>query len=179
MLNVCGYDIKVDGGWLFRIARIAGDKYVAIEDPTRLLEELRRCGTRVDLFTFMQILPEVQPKFAYVVEWDNWAVIEVSTFEYWWTKQVNDRTRNKVRKAEKKGVVVREVPFDDTLVKGIWEIYNECPVRQGKPNRYYGLDVEAVRKLEAAYLDGSVFLGAFLDGRMIGFIKMVVEASRR
>ena len=38
-----------------------------------------------------------------------------------------------MRRAEKRGVVVREVPFDDDLVRGIVEIYDETPIRQGGP----------------------------------------------
>src|SRR2546422_4926917 len=29
-------------------------------------------------------------------------------------------------------------PFGDALVQGIWEVYNESPVRQGKRNVHYG-----------------------------------------
>lgn len=177
MISVCGRSIKVEGR-LVRIARIEGDRYSSLENPERILDGLRKCGMRVDLFTFMQILPETKPKSTYPMEWDNWAAIPVSTFDHWWAKQVNDRTRNKVRKAEKNGVVVRELPFDDALVQGIWGVYNECPVRQGRPYRHYGVDIDTVRTLEATFLDRSIFLGAFLDGKMIGFIKMVVDEAR-
>jgi len=54
------------------------------------------------------------------------------------------------------------VPFDETLVRGIWEVYNESPVRQGKPNTHYGKDIETVYKEEATFLDHSIFIGAFL-----------------
>ena len=103
----------------------------------------------------------------------------MSTFDHWWTKQINDRARNKVRKAAKNGVVVRHVPFGDTLVRGIWEIYNECPVRQGKPFWHYGKDLETVRALESTLLDISTFIAAFMDERIIGFIKLLVDKDRR
>ena len=67
----------------------------------------------------------------YPFEVDNLAVLPISTFENWWTKQIGFKARNKAKQAEKKGVTVREAPFDESLVKGIWEIYNESPVRQG------------------------------------------------
>jgi hypothetical protein len=129
MLTVCGRGIRVEGR-LLRIARLDGDKYRFLDDPEPVLANLRKSGTRIDLFTFMQRLPGTSPKCAYPMEWDNLAAVPVSTFDHWWTKQIDNKTRNMVRKGEKKGVTLREVPFDDALVQGIWEIYNETPVRR-------------------------------------------------
>jgi hypothetical protein len=112
------------------------------------------------------------------MECDYMAVLPVSTFENWWTKQLNDKTRNMVRRAEKKGVSTREVPFDDTLVNGIWEVYNESPIRQGKPNAHYGKDVEKIRRLIATFLGESFFIGAFLGESMIGFAKVTCEEDQ-
>jgi hypothetical protein len=179
MLTIAGHDLLLDSGRLLRIGRIVGDTYVGIEDPKAIIQRLKECGTRVDLFTFTQLLPDISTQFGYPVEWDNWAVIEVSTYEHWRTKQIDSKTRNMIRKAEKKGVVVREVPFDDLLVEGIWEVYNECPVRQGKRNRHYGLDKATVRKLEATLLSNSIFLGAFFEDKMVGFAKLVIDRNQR
>jgi hypothetical protein len=73
--------------------------------------------------------------------------------------------------------VVREVPFSDELVLGIWGIYNECPVRQGRRFPHYGKDLGRVYKEEATYLDRSVFIGAFLEDKLIGFIKLVADET--
>lgn len=174
MMNVCDRTIRTEGR-LLRIGRIVGDSYINVDDPVSMVEGLRSCGARVDLFTFTQLLPDVDAKFSYSVEWENWAVVEVSTYDCWWTKQVDKKTRNMVRKAERKGVVVREAPFNAALVKGICEIYNECPVRQGKPNRHYGLDEATVRKLEATLLNNSIFVGAYLEEQLIAFAKVVID----
>jgi hypothetical protein len=176
-MKVCGRDIKVQGR-LIRVGRLDAEKYQFLDDPQPVLDGLRKSGTRVDLFTFMQRLPESEPKFRYPMEWDNFAALPISTFDHWWTQQIGFKARNKAKQAEKKGVTLREVPFDDTLVKGIWEIYNECPVRQGRPFTHYGKDIETVRKEEATYLDSSIFIGAFLGDSMIGFIKMVSDETR-
>jgi len=101
-MNVCGRDIVVHGR-LFRIARLDGDKYKFLDDPEPVLAELRKSDTRVDLFTFMQKLPETTPKFSYPMEWDNLAVLPVSTFDDWWTKQIGFKARNKAKQAAKKG----------------------------------------------------------------------------
>jgi hypothetical protein len=130
------------------------------------------------MFTFMQRIPETSPRFAYPMEWDNLAVLPVSTFDHWWTTQIRFKARNKARQAEKKGVTLREMPFDESLVRGIWEIYNECPVRQGRRFSHYGKDIETVHSDEATFLDSSIFLGAFLEGKLIGFAKLVTDDAR-
>ena len=70
------------------------------------------------------------------------------------------------------------MPFDDALVQGIWEIYNESPVRQGRPFPHYGKDIDTVRKEEATFLDSSIFIGAFLGNKLIGFVKLVYDETR-
>ena len=176
-MNVCGREVRVHGR-LIRIARLDAEKYHFLEDPQPLLDGLRKCGTRVDLFTFMQRVQETEPKYSYPMEWDNFAALPVSTFDHWWNKQLGFKARNKAKQAEKKGVVIREVPFDDALLHGIWKIYNECPVRQGRPFSHYGKNLETVRREEATYLDSSVFIAAFLGDEIIGFIKMVSDETR-
>jgi hypothetical protein len=177
LIHVCGMEMRVTGR-LLRVVRPEADAYQFVENPETMLEELRRSRTRMDLFTFMQRLPDTTPKYPYHMEWDNFAALPVSTFEHWWSDQIGFKARNKAKQAQKKGVVVREVPFDDVLVKGIWEIYNEVTVRQGAPNQHYGKDIETVRREEATFLDSSIFIGAFLGQDLIGFIKMVHDQNR-
>jgi hypothetical protein len=177
MLKVCGLDIVVEGS-LLRTARLDLDKYHFVDDPEALIEGLRKCGRRIDLFTFLQRLPEAAPKFTYPMELDNLAAIPISTFDHWWNHQIRSFPRNRARQAEKRGVTIREVPFDDVLVRGIWEVYNECPVRQGRPFTHYGKDIETIYKEEATYLDSSIFIGAFIDESLIGFVKLVHDQTR-
>jgi hypothetical protein len=176
-MQLCGREIRIQGRFL-RIARIGGEKYLFLDDPVPILDAAKKADTRIDIFTFMQRLPDVVPKYPYPMELDNLAVLPVSTFEHWWTKQVDAKTRNMVRKAEKQGVTVRDVVFDDALVRGVHAIYNECPVRQGKPFPHYGKDLETVHREEGTHLDRSIFLGAYLGEKLIGFAKLVVDESR-
>jgi hypothetical protein len=176
-MKVCDREIRVHGR-LIRIARLDAEKYHFLDDPQPVLDGLRKSGTRVDLFTFMQRVQEPEPKYRYPMEWDNFAALPVSTFDHWWNKQLGFKARNKAKQAEKKGVIIREVAFDDALVHGIWKVYNECPVRQGRPFSHYGKDLETVRSEEATYLDSSVFIAAFLGDEIIGFIKMVSDETR-
>lgn len=176
-MKVCGKDIKIQGR-LIRIARLDGDKYTFPDDPEEVLSGLRNCGTRIDIFTFLQKLPETSPKYSYPMEMDNLAVLPVSTFENWWNKQIRSLPRNRARQAEKRGVVLREVPFGEELIKGICGIYNETPVRQGKRFPLYGMTFEQAREYAGTFLDRSIYIGAFVGETMIGFIKLVMDEGR-
>jgi len=175
----CGDDvIRVDGGRLLRIARLDADQYLTVTDPENVIRTLKTRGPRVDLFTFVQPVWQTEPAHPYPIEMDNFAVLPISTFDHWWKEQIGFKARNKAKQAEKKGVVVREVPFDDSLVTAIWQIYNETPIRQGRRFPHYGKDRETVYREEATYLDHSVFIAAFAGETIIGFIKLVMDQTR-
>jgi len=167
-------EIRVSGR-LLRIARLDAELYLFLTDPEPMIEHLRQGQERIDIFTFIQSLPDTKPSFEYPMEWDNLAVLPISTFENWWNKQICFKARNKAKQAEKKGVVIREVEFDENLARGIWQIYNESPVRQGRKFRHYGKDFETVYREEATYLNNSTFIGAFVGEELIGFIKLVAD----
>jgi hypothetical protein len=176
LIDICGREIAVEGRML-RIAQLHGDRYRFLDDPAQIIDGLRRGGERVDLFTFAQRLPESEPKFSYAFEMDNLAVLPITTFENWWTKELGFKARNKAKQAEKNGVVLREAPFDDALVAGIRAIYNECPIRQRRRFPHYGKDFETVYREEATFLDSSVFIGAFFEEELIGFVKLVPDET--
>jgi len=176
-MKVCGKEARIKGQ-LIRIAKLAGDGYEFLKDPDAAVESLRESRERIDLFTFTRELSKTSPISKYPMEWDNMAVLSVSTFDEWWTKQINDKTRNMIRRAGKKNVTILEIPFDDALVKGISTIYNECPTRQGKPFWHYGKNLDTVRKENGTYLEQSVFIGAYLGSDLIGFAKLVSDDDR-
>ncbi len=177
MIEICGREICTEGR-ILRVAQLHGDTFRFVDDPAPIVHQLRACKERVDLFTFAQRLPETEPRFSYPVEWENAAVLRVTTFEHWWTRQMHSYARNRARQAEKKGVVLRETPFDDALVAGIREIYNESPVRQKRRFPHYGKDFETVHREEATFLDSSVFIGAYFEDKLIGFVKLVPDETR-
>lgn len=175
-MNICGRELRIEGR-LCRIAHVDADDYKFLDDPEQAIAQVRSFRKHIDLFTFMQRLPETTPRYSYPYEMDNLAVLSISTFENWWTNQIGFKARNKAKQAEKKGVVLREVPFDDALARGIWKIYNECPVRQERRFPHYGKSFETVRDMSATFLDSSIFIGAFEGDNLIGFIKLVVDDS--
>lgn len=177
MIEVAGRQIQVQGS-LLKLARLDAEKFFFLDNPVPVVEGLKRSRERIDIFTFLQKVTERTPKYPYPMEWDNLAVLPISTFDKWWNEQIGFKARNKARQAEKRGVVIREVPFSEELVRDIREIYNETPVRQGRKFPHFGKDFKAVYEDEATYLDRSIFLGAYLDGKLIGFTKILWDADR-
>src|SRR5262249_2085399 len=70
------------------------------------------------------------------------------------------------------------VPFNDDLVCGISAIYNEQPIRQGRRFWHYGTDLAYARRVNGTFPDQSVYIGAFCDDRLIGFVKLVTDGDR-
>ena len=90
----------------------------------------------------------------------------------WW-ENLPQVSRKNVRRSARRGVVVKVIPFDENLVKGVHRIYNSIQVRDGRLFWHYGEDVDRVRQDLATYLDRSDFIGAYLGEELIGFLKMV------
>src|SRR5216684_1110318 len=76
-LRLDGKEIRTTGS-LIRTAFLDGEGYDFLEAPQTALETLRRSGTRIDLFTFIQKLSDTAPKYDYPMELDNMAVLPIS-----------------------------------------------------------------------------------------------------
>jgi len=173
--EICGRTVIVTGRFLRR-AQVMDEELVEgelIADPAPFVATLRRSQLRADLLTFAERPPQLTPRYDYRVEWDNWAVIPLSTYADWWEKRLPQEARKNARRAAKRGVIVRTVPFDSELVRGIQRIYNETPVRQGRKFWHYGKDVDAVTRINETYKARSAFIGAFFEDELIGFVKVV------
>ena len=172
--EICGRTVIVTGKWI-RTAEIKDEgviEGVTVEDPDSFITKLKESDLRADLFTFAQRPPEITPKYDYHRDWDNWAAIPTARFEDWW-ENLSQVSRKNVRRAGRRGVVVKVIAFDDDLVKGVHKIYNSIQVRDGRLFWHYGKDVDSVRQSLATYLDRSEFIGAYLGDELIGFLKMV------
>lgn len=176
IININSREIKFRGR-MVRTARIDGDNYRFLNDPEPMISGLRSCKKRIDIFTFMQRLPETTPKFNFPLVWDNVAALPITTFDDWWNRVLGFKGRNKAKQAEKKGVELREIPYDDQLIEGIYRIYNETPIRQGKRFPHFGMSLEKVRKHAGTFLDCSIFIGAFFAGELIGFAKLTMDET--
>ena len=172
--KICGRTVVVTGKWI-RKAQIKDEvvvEGVAVENAELFIAELKESELKADVFTFTQRPPDNTPRFDYHLDWDNWAAARTTCFKDWW-ENLPQESRKNVRRAAKRGVVVRVVPFDDDFVKGVHKIYNETPVRQGKLFWHFGKDVESVRRGLATYRNRSEFIGAYWKEELIGFLKMV------
>jgi hypothetical protein len=179
-LDVGGRTIVVRGKWV-KVAAIHDEFWSETEvgDPglcVRKLKEQRSEGLRADIFTFAQKLPATPPKYEYPAEWDSVAAIRLSTFQDWW-QRLPQETRKNVRRSQKRGVVVKVQGFDEDLIKGIADVNNDSPMRQGRPNAHYGKSLAEVRRDEESFLDRSDFICAYLGNEMIGFLKLVYSGE--
>ena len=167
-------------GRVLKVAQIHDEIWLdagSIPDPLRIIDELRSMQNPPDIFTFTQSVPDVTPKYDYHLEWDNFAVTHTASYEEWFERVISAEARKKIRKAAKKGVTTEIVPFNDELIRSIKEIYDEAPFRQGKRFWHYGKDIETIREENGTYLDRSTFVGAFFEGKLIGFVKLVWKGS--
>ena len=173
-VDIDGRTVIVRGGRI-KTAAIMEDALVEgelVKDPDRFAAELKRSGLKADVLTFFQRPPDVTPKFKYHFEWDNYAAIDTTSFDAWWEKLPQEARKN-TRRAAKRGVIAKSVPYDDALAQGIHKLCNESPVRQGRPFWHYGKDFETIKRDHGTHLDRAEFIGAYFENELIGFIKYV------
>jgi Acetyltransferase (GNAT) family len=175
--EVLGHTFVVEGGGLAKVS-LEDEWFEDLADPDAVIRALReQLGGKADLFTFWQRMPHTEPRHAYHTEWEELAVLPVTSYEQWWQHQIKSRVRNQIRKAEKDGLVVKEVPYDDDFVRGMTAIFNESPVRQGRPFWHYGKSFETVKQQFSRYVHREHMIGAYIGGEMVGFI-MLADAGR-
>ncbi len=102
---------------------------------------------------------------------DNIGLLEIKDYETWWSA-IGKKTRNMVRKAEKDGVKVSVVTQSDKLAEGIFNIYHETPIRQGRAFPHYGESLELVAANMYAEKN-STFIGAYIGEELVGFIQIL------
>lgn len=179
-LDVDDKTIVVRGKWL-KLAVIRSEEWLETEvaDPeycVRHLKEQHQHGLRADIFTFTQKLPSTAPKYNYPIEWDSIAAIRLVSFKGWW-ESLPQETRKNVRRSQKRGVVITVRTFDDNLVRGLVELNNDNPVRQGERNIQYGKTFDQVKKDYSSFLDRSDLICAYFGDELIGFLKLVYRGG--
>jgi hypothetical protein len=154
------------------------DWYEDVGDPDSVIRTLSASkGFKPDIFTFWQRLPDVEPKYSFHTEWEDLAVLPITSYDHWWNHQIKSRVRNLIRKAEKEGVEVRETGYDDAFVRGMTAIFNESPLRQGRRFWHYGKDFETIKRQFSRYVFRERMIGAYYRGELIGFV-MLGNAGR-
>jgi hypothetical protein len=179
-LEVGGHKIIVNGRWI-RVASVHDEPWLEgeLEDPDACVTRLKERplpGLRADIFTFGQKIPATTPKYTYPLEWDSLAVARTSSFKDWW-ERLPQETRKNVRRAQKRGVVLEVKEFGDDVIRGLVELNNDSPMRQGRPNRHHGKTFDQVRKDYSSFLDRSDLICAFLGEELIGLVKIVYRGE--
>jgi hypothetical protein len=158
----------------FRIAKYP-EQYEYIQNfipSERFFEKL--VERQVDIFTFVErkwCNPILKPSNKWFKAEDNIALLKITPYSEW-LNAVGKKTRNMIRKAEKSKVRTEIVKPSENLAEGIWKIYNESPIRQGRAFSHYGDSLENVRRL-VFLSSNSTFIGAFLEEELVGFIQLV------
>ena len=155
--------------------RIANDpkeyEKSVIPDSTRLQKFSER---GVDIFSFVErswILKTPNPPSNWLKTEDNVALLQVIDYKDWW-ETVGKKTRNMVRRAEKAGIETKVTEPDENFVEGVWNIYNETPIRQERPFPYYGITKQSTEDI-LKLTPGATFIGAFFQGEVVGFLQLI------
>lgn len=175
-MNIAGYDIIISGK-IIKIAQPKDSWYQHLENPEVVLKDIIAAKVGVDIFSFWQTLPDTKPLHNYLFEWDNVAAIPIKSYDYWLNTQIVKNTRKKIKKFSSVGVTVKEVPFDDAFCSSVTKIYNETPVRQGRRFALYGANVEMIKRKYGDKPESSVFLGAFYEEELIGYLKLMIQKN--
>lgn len=178
-IKVCDVVLLVTGG-ILKIAKIFDEAFLPsknLPNPLEIIKNLRSSSKSVDIFTFTQRLPDVEPRFPYHFEWENAAVASTGSYRLWFETQVDRSVRKHIRKGNREGIITKIATFDDRLVERICSIYNEMEIRQGRKFWHYGKSFDEVKRDNGTYLDRSVFITAYFGDELVGFIKFVIDGE--
>src|SRR6266403_671452 len=174
-MTINGKRIMIEGKVL-RIAKLdpwfQQEWFEDVENPEMLIDVLQKSNDRPDILTFWQRLLDTEPKYSYPMELDSIAALPIRSYSFWWEKQIERKARNKVRKAQKNGVIVKPARFDDHFVRGMTSIFNETPIRPGRRYLHYGKDFETVKREFSRFLFREEIFGAYLGEELVGFIML-------
>jgi hypothetical protein len=181
--QVLGRTVITTGKWP-KVASVQDERLAEREvsiGAASFIEALKQTGLKADIFTFAQKLPDIVPRHSFYLEWDNLAVIPITTFSDWWERRghtgkrnaVRKSARRAVRKSAKLGVMVKQTELTDDLMTGIVKINNETPVRQGKPFWHFNKSFDEVKAANSTYPDRTIVLGAYYQDELIGVVRMI------
>ena len=179
-VEIDGKTIVVTGN-LIKLAAVHDEAWLETEvgNPelcAQILKDQPSSGLRADLFTFSQKVPNTSAKYRYAMEWESTAVVRIGTFKDWW-ESLPQETRKNVRRSQKRGVVVGVRECCDDVIKGLVDLNNDAPMRQGRPNRHYGKTFDQVKRDYSSFLDRSDLVCAYFGDELIGLLKVVYRGE--
>jgi hypothetical protein len=175
-----GKTLVIRGRWV-KVASVQSEDWLEteLENPESCVKELirlRETGLRADVLTFAQKPPSSTCRYAYPMDPDSIAIAYVPSFRQWW-EDLPQETRKNVRRAQKRGVEVTVRQFTDELVRGIVEVNNESPVRQGRRFPHFGKSFEEVKRDYSSFVDRSDLICANHGTELIGILKIVYRGE--
>jgi hypothetical protein len=162
-------EISVSGRVL-KIAKLRHEWFEYLDQPAAFIEAVKQARI-ADILTFLQETHYERPPLPFQKETASISVLTFKNFDVWW-KEMNGKARNQVRKAQKSGVELRVIQADDDFVRGVQVIYNESPLRQNRKFTHYGKDLATIKDDLGSFPERSIFVGAYHEGRLIGFVKL-------
>jgi hypothetical protein len=174
-IRVCDRTVIAVGKWL-KVASVHDEFFVEgeiVPEPVRFIAQVKHWNLRPDLFTFAQKITDLTPRFRFCLEWEDFAVIPITSYQDWLKNGIRKGGRVNLHRASREGVVVQAVCYDDQFVQGIKDLYDETPIRQGKPFWHHGKSFEDIKKIHGTYRERAEYIGAYFEGELIGFLKMV------
>ena len=155
------------------VVALEDEWYDDLRDPLAVIDVLsKNSGFKPDIFTFWQRVPDIEPRYPFHMEWEELAVLPITSYEHWWKNQIKSRVRTLIRKTEKEGIEIKEVAFDDDFVRGMTAIFNDAPVRQGRRSWHYGKSFETIKSQFSRFVYRETMIGAYLNGELIGFVML-------
>jgi hypothetical protein len=136
-----------------------------------LLIDLKERG--VDLFSFVQrSFLGFEQRYSFPVEDESISLLKIDSFDHWLRFQIRSYERNRIRRAERKGIVIKLAEINGNFIRNSQRIYNETPIRQGRRYTGYGLSLAAIRE-KFSNLSKSEVLGAYYNSELVGLLWMV------
>ena len=145
--------------------------------PNEIVASLKSEKMGAALFEFSQRLPHTEPKYDYRKAWSSVAAIPIVSYEDWWENRLPQVTRKNVRRAGRRGVIVKPVEYNDRLIEAIVRLNNSTPIRQRRLNIHFGKSFDAVKRDYSEYSQRSEFLGAFFENEMIGLLQIIRQGE--
>lgn len=174
-LEVAGHTVIVKGKCV-RVGSIFDEYWLdrrSLPDPMTFIETIAHQPCKIDLFSFAERVPQISPRFTFPIEWENYAVMHLQSYDGWLKQGISSSARRNIAASAKRGVTVSVAPFDEAYVRGIMAIYNETPIRQGRRFWHYGKGYAEVRDQNGTYSDRSTYFAAHYRNEMIGYCKVV------
>jgi len=169
-MRVADVELTISGRFL-KIAKLRHEWFEYLEDPLGFVAALRSRHPIADVFMFLQESHYPRPSLPFHHELSDASVLTFNTYEDWW-KTLHFKVRNKARKVQKTGVDMRRVQLNDDFVRGVKGIYDESPIRQDRRFPHFGKSFDVVKEDLSSFLDRSLFIGAYHEGELVGFMKL-------